>query len=491
MAADRILDGRRGDADADLVDRIRAGDEAAFALLHARYARRLERFAARILGGHRRHAEDVVQEALLRAHRALRRDHRPVNLSPWLHTLVRNCCLDELGRVKLAPVAMGEPEPELFGVAPAPDTVAEERESVHALLADIAALPAEQRHALLRRELDGVPHTELAAELGITPKASKALVHRARLNVVKGREARDASCATVQADLLAAHDERRRGAARTYRHLARCRDCRAFRDSLRSVRRGASVLVPPLGLGLILSALGVKATGGAKTAAAGGTAVLAASAAVAAPVLLGPGDPSPVSVRTPALPGGALHAGDPLPDGTAMVTRVITLARGARPPAAVDLTCPAGTRVAGMLPPRGAALSVGYAAGTEVGSDTTARVVLAGHDRPAARSATLVVGTLCRRLDARGSVLPRGAGASARAATAAATARPWTKACARHSYLLAAPDPGAAASGSLPVGRPVQVQRARAGWVRVRTDTGERGWVPGTALCRISVVGAP
>lgn len=486
MAADRVLDGRRGDADVDLVDRIRAGDEAAFALLHARYARRLERFAARVLGGHRRHAEDVVQEALLRAHRALRRDHRPVNLSPWLHTLVRNCCLDELGRVKLAPVAVdGDAEPELFGLAPAPDAVAEERESVHALLADIAALPAEQRHALLRRELDGVPHTELAAELGITPKASKALVHRARLNVVKGREARDASCATVQADLLAAHDERRRGAARTYRHLVTCRDCRAFRDSLRSVRRGTAVLVPPLGLGLLLSALGVKATGTAKTAAAGSTAVLAASAAVAAPVLLGPGDPSPLDVRTPAVPGGALHAGDPLPDGTAMVTRVITLARGARPPAAVDLACPTGTRVAGMLPPRGAALSVGYAAGTRVGVDTTARLVLAAADRPAARDATLVVGTLCRRLDARGSVLPHGARA------AAADARPWTKACAPHTYLLAAPRPDAAAAGSLHRGQPVQVQRARAGWLRVRTDTGERGWVGGTALCRISVVGAP
>ena len=39
-----------------------------------------------------------MQEAFLRAHRALREDHRPIELKPWLHRVVRNLCIDELRR---------------------------------------------------------------------------------------------------------------------------------------------------------------------------------------------------------------------------------------------------------------------------------------------------------------------------------------------------------------------------------------------------------
>ena len=44
--------------------------------------------------------EDVVQEALWRAHRALQRDTRVLELRPWLYRLTRNCCLDERARVR-------------------------------------------------------------------------------------------------------------------------------------------------------------------------------------------------------------------------------------------------------------------------------------------------------------------------------------------------------------------------------------------------------
>ena len=157
---------RRLSDDSLLVRRLREGDEAAFELVHQRYAKRLERYAARILGGRRELAEDVVQEALIRAHRALGRDHAPVNLAAWLHRLVRNCCLDELSRTRFAPVADDADAPER-GFAPTPQAVLEQRDAVEGLLADIAALPSAQRHALLRRELDGLGHDELARELNV------------------------------------------------------------------------------------------------------------------------------------------------------------------------------------------------------------------------------------------------------------------------------------------------------------------------------------
>lgn len=462
-------------ADDELVRRLRAGDDAAFDVIHQRYAKRLERYAARMLGGRRQHAEDVVQEALIRAHRAIQRDHEPLHLASWLHRLVRNCSLDELSRARFAPIAVEDPEPD-GPLSPSPHMVLEQRDAVHGLLADIAALPAAQRHALLRRELDGLGHDELALELGVTPQASKQLVHRARLNVIKGREARDTSCLTVQGDLLAAHDARRRASAATYRHLVTCRPCRALREQLRTVRRGTLALVPPLGLGFLLGGVAIKL--GPSGKAAGGFAAFAATASLAAPLVLLPGDPSPVTVRSPAVPGGALPAGAPLPSGTAMVSRALTFTPGQRPPATVVLTCPEGTRIAGMLPPQGVRIGVGYAPGTIAGTGRVARLVF--ERKTVARAGTMIVGTLCRRADARGSVLADGA--------RAATAQPWTRACATHRYLRVRPRPDAATAGSLRAQQPVQVKAIEDGWARVRTDTGERGWVTADALCEEALV---
>ncbi|MDA0168893.1 sigma-70 family RNA polymerase sigma factor [Solirubrobacter taibaiensis] len=465
----------RRDSDATLVRRLRDGDEVAFEHVHQRYAQRLERYAARILGGRRELAEDVVQEALIRAHRALRRDHAPVSLAAWLHRLVRNCCLDELSRNRFAPVPDDADVPER-GFAPTPHTVLEQRDAVHGLLADIAALPSAQRHALLRRELDGLGHDELARELGVTPQASKQLVHRARLNVIKGREARDACCLAVQGDLLAAHDDRRRASAATYRHLLTCKACRALRERLRTTRRGTLALVPPAGIALLLGGFAVKLGAGGK-ATAGGVAVFAVSATVAAPIVFGPGDPAPVAVRSAAVPGGGLTVGAPVPARTAMVTRVVSFQRGDQLPEAVTLTCPADMRIAGMLPPTGARIGVGYAPGTAVGVGRDATLVF--ERRTAREDDSIVVGTLCRAVDDRGSVLPGGDPGSAA----------WSRACADHTYLLERP--GADAVGSVREQQPLRIESVEDGWAQVRTDTGEHGWVEIDALCSDALVRAP
>src|SRR3954451_25232942 len=86
--------------DDELVARFRAGDEPAFAVLCERHAADLNRYALRILRTRPALAEDVVQEGLLRAHRALLRDDRHIQARPYLFRLVRNCCLDELSRAR-------------------------------------------------------------------------------------------------------------------------------------------------------------------------------------------------------------------------------------------------------------------------------------------------------------------------------------------------------------------------------------------------------
>ena len=82
--------------DADLVRRLRAGDATAWDAIDRRHRPALERFARRMLRDVALdQVEDVVQEALWRAHRALHRDTRVLELRPWLYRLTRNCCLDE------------------------------------------------------------------------------------------------------------------------------------------------------------------------------------------------------------------------------------------------------------------------------------------------------------------------------------------------------------------------------------------------------------
>ncbi|HWT93722.1 MAG TPA: sigma factor, partial [Solirubrobacteraceae bacterium] len=85
--------------DARLVAAYRAGDDAAFGRIFARHHTALLRYAQRMIANETV-AEDVVQEAMLRASRALRRDDRHMELKPWLYRLVRNCALDELSRVR-------------------------------------------------------------------------------------------------------------------------------------------------------------------------------------------------------------------------------------------------------------------------------------------------------------------------------------------------------------------------------------------------------
>src|ERR1700712_3427007 len=76
-----------------LVDLIAAGSDDAFAALDSRYRARLVRYARGFVPT-AADADDVVQDALVRAVRALRNGSRPDALGPWLHRIVRNCALD-------------------------------------------------------------------------------------------------------------------------------------------------------------------------------------------------------------------------------------------------------------------------------------------------------------------------------------------------------------------------------------------------------------
>src|SRR4051794_32006596 len=80
-----------------LIASAQAGDERAFRALVDPHRRVLEVHAYRMLGS-RHDAEDVVQETLLRAWRALERFERRASVSTWLYRIATNACLDEIER---------------------------------------------------------------------------------------------------------------------------------------------------------------------------------------------------------------------------------------------------------------------------------------------------------------------------------------------------------------------------------------------------------
>ena len=199
MSSQRLATTRPARTDAELARRVRRGETAAFDELHRRYRLPLLRYAERRLGAHGAAAEDVVQEAFVRAHRAMSDPLGDVRPGPWLYRVVHNRCIDELRR----PAATADPDLLARALAPArddTDAAVLRGDRLAEVVADVVALPSRQREALVAHAVDGEPHARIAARLGTTEAASKRLVVRAR-HALQGAEAarREAAAIAVAA----------------------------------------------------------------------------------------------------------------------------------------------------------------------------------------------------------------------------------------------------------------------------------------------------
>src|SRR5437764_3573215 len=149
-----------------------AGDEQAFRLLVAPYRHALEVHCYRMLGSIQ-DAEDLAQETLLRAWRALGGFEPRVQFQTWLYRIATNACLDELGRRPRRPELI-DPFPDRpVGAAEAPvyDPAARYaiREGMElALVRAIQQLPGRQRPVLIFRDVLGWSAPEVAELLGTT-----------------------------------------------------------------------------------------------------------------------------------------------------------------------------------------------------------------------------------------------------------------------------------------------------------------------------------
>jgi RNA polymerase sigma-70 factor (ECF subfamily) len=185
-----------------LIAGAQAGDERAFRALVDPYRGVLEVHAYRMLGS-RHDAEDVVQETLLRAWRALDRFERRASVSTWLYRICTNACLDEIERRprRGEPLAV-DPFPDALleqaiGAVPIVDPAARyaAREGMElALLTAIQRLPGRQRAVLILRDVLGWTGPEVAELLETTVAAVNGALQRARAtveSVVPARSARE------------------------------------------------------------------------------------------------------------------------------------------------------------------------------------------------------------------------------------------------------------------------------------------------------------
>jgi RNA polymerase sigma factor (sigma-70 family) len=174
--------------DDQLVLRFRNGDDAAFSEIHRRFRAALTAFARRMLRGSGHDAEDIVQDAFIRAYRGLRATDRPMALRPWLYMIVRNRALDELRTPQRAAVYDDE-----LRMRPVPDAdpahCCEARDEMRFIVGEIARLPERQRIALVMREFDGRTHAQTALALHTTVPATKSLIIRARSNLTAAMQA--------------------------------------------------------------------------------------------------------------------------------------------------------------------------------------------------------------------------------------------------------------------------------------------------------------
>lgn len=182
------------DEDVRLMLALRAGDEAAFDALFARWSAPLLRYLERMVRDPGV-AEELTQEVFLRVHRARERYEPDARFSTWLFTIATRIAWNELRRPRHrhphdaleADLETG-PLP-LAADQPAADAVADARRTGAVVERALARLPERQRAALWLAAVEGLSYAEVAEALETTERSVKALVHRARAALAEGMRA--------------------------------------------------------------------------------------------------------------------------------------------------------------------------------------------------------------------------------------------------------------------------------------------------------------
>lgn len=172
------------ESDEALVRRAKAGDFDAFEKLFERHRTMVFRFAYQMVP-RRDDAEDIVQEAFIRAYKNLERYRDEAKFTTWLLRIVSNLCTDQ-ARMSTRRQALEQQEASgalawmTTDVSEDPIDNLEQDRRVVALRKALQALPTHHRTMIVLRDIEEREYPEIASILGCTVGGAKLRVLRAR-----------------------------------------------------------------------------------------------------------------------------------------------------------------------------------------------------------------------------------------------------------------------------------------------------------------------
>lgn len=165
----------------DLVDAARDGSDSAFAELVQRTQHDTYALARRLVSNDD-DALDVVQEAYLRAYRALPTFRGDSKFTTWMYRITANCASTYLSRRRRQQHDQLTEHVDVRDTRPETDPeAAADTSALRAQLETaVSSLPPRLRAVVVLRDIYQLTHTEIAEELGISESAAKVRLHRAR-----------------------------------------------------------------------------------------------------------------------------------------------------------------------------------------------------------------------------------------------------------------------------------------------------------------------
>jgi RNA polymerase sigma-70 factor (ECF subfamily) len=167
--------------EAELIGAAQSGDRGAFDELVRRTF--VDTFTlARRLTGNEEDARDVVQEAYLRAWRAIGKFRGEAQFSTWMYRITANAAATHVRKRRRHRAQPIDEVVEPADVRPEaqPATLAESTDTLERIGGALDELPPKLRSIVVLKDVYGLPHEAIAEELGISVPAAKVRLHRAR-----------------------------------------------------------------------------------------------------------------------------------------------------------------------------------------------------------------------------------------------------------------------------------------------------------------------
>jgi RNA polymerase sigma-70 factor (ECF subfamily) len=179
------------DADAPLIERVKAGDVKAFEMLVVKYQRRIERLIGRMVRDTDL-VQDIAQETFIRAYRAIPQFRGESAFYTWLYRIAVNAAKKALVEMKRDPIvtesarASRDDDDETSRVenelsdGETPEALLASKEIAATVNASIDALSEDLRQAITLREIEGLSYEEIAEVMNCPIGTVRSRIFRAR-----------------------------------------------------------------------------------------------------------------------------------------------------------------------------------------------------------------------------------------------------------------------------------------------------------------------